>query len=105
MKTPASRAVLAFYSSEEKEQADRAYKSLNSSGSRACIMGDDTDQAPESFRLYSELRIEGENLVAVETEPSKIGHVVKTLRHAGTPSIFVIRPGHVVPLPEQSERK
>jgi len=105
MKTPASRAVLAFYSLEEKEQADRAYRSLHSSGSGVCIMRGDTDEPPEFCRLYWELRIDGENLVAVETEPSKIGHVVKTLRQAGSPSIFVIRPLGMAPPPKQSERK
>jgi cyclic beta-1,2-glucan synthetase len=97
MKIPASREVLAFYSSEEGEQADRAYQSLRRSGSDACIVAGDTDPPTESCRFYAELRLEGEHLVTVPTEPSKIGNVVKTFRHAGTPSIFVIRPGVPVP--------
>jgi cyclic beta-1,2-glucan synthetase len=105
MKTPASRVVLAFYSSEEKEQADRAYRSLHSSESGACILRGDTDQPAESCQLYWKLRIDGENLVTVETEPSKIGHVVKTLRQAGSPSIFVIRPRPSTPPQKQSQRK
>ena len=92
MKTIASRAVLAFYSSEEEQQAKRAHQALHSSGSSPCIVRGDSGHPPEWCRLYSELRIEGETLIALETEPSKIGHVVKTLRHEGTPSIFVVRP-------------
>ncbi|MGD1073233.1 MAG: glucoamylase family protein, partial [Bryobacteraceae bacterium] len=83
MKTPASRVVLAFYSSEEREAASRASRLVHASK---------PGREPEFSRFYSELRIEGETVVTIETDPSKTGQVVKTLRLTGTPSIFVIRP-------------
>jgi cyclic beta-1,2-glucan synthetase len=86
------QTVLAFYSNEEQEQAGRAYKSLRAAGGKACTSPSDKGRLPESCRLYFQLRIEGETVVAVDTETSKIGEAVKTLRLSGTPSIFVIRP-------------
>ena len=92
MKNPAKRAVLAFYSNEEQEQAKRVYQSLRASGIDARMSSSDAGSLPESCRLYEQLTIPGESLVAVEAEPSKIGRVVETLRLAGSPSIFVIHP-------------
>ena len=88
----ASQVVLAFYSREEREQANRAYQSLLKSGSKAYLIAGDTDPVPEASRLYADLRLEGEDLIAAGTESAKIAQVVKTLRLAGTPSIFVVRP-------------
>ena len=92
MKRPVSRVVLAFYSSEEKEQAARAYELLHRAGSAPRIITDPAASVPQSYRIYTDLRLEGEELIAVETEPAKIGQAVRSLRVAGTPSIFVIRP-------------
>ena len=92
MKNQNPRTVLAFYSNEEREQAGRAYQTLQNSSGGAYILQRDGDAAPPSCEFYSQLRIEGETLVAVGTEPSKISYVVKTLRLTGTPSIFVVRP-------------
>ena len=92
MRNFASRVVLAFYSREEQEQANRAYQSLLKSGRKPCLIASDTDPPPESCRFYADLRLEGEDLIVTGAEPAKIAEVVKTLRLAGTPSIFVIRP-------------
>jgi cyclic beta-1,2-glucan synthetase len=97
MKNSASRVVLAFYSREEQEQANRAYQSLLKSGSEPCLIASDTDTPPERCRLYADLRLEGEELITAWTAPAKIGQVVETLRLAGTPSIFVIRPPVAAP--------
>ena len=80
MRNSASRVVLAFYSREEQEQANRAYQSLLKSGSKAYLIASDTNPAPESSRLYADLRLEGEDLIAAGTESAKIAQVVKTLR-------------------------
>ncbi len=103
VKTNASRVVLAFYSSEEQEHADRAFAALRETRSRACLIGNETAKAPDSCQFYADLRIEGETVVAVETDPAKTGEVVKALRLAGTPSIFVIRPH--LPTAREGKRK
>src|SRR5277367_1796196 len=87
---PRPRAVIAFYSSEEQEQAERAYELLPGSRGSKCIVPRDTRDPPDWCRFYTELRIEGETVVAVEAQASKIGDAVKILRSAGTPSIFVM---------------
>jgi cyclic beta-1,2-glucan synthetase len=92
VKNSATKIVLAFYSNEEQEQASRAYRTLRASGIGARILEHDSGSLQESCRLYEQLRIDGESIVAVEAEPSKIGHVVKMLRLTGSPSIFVIWP-------------
>jgi uncharacterized protein YfcZ (UPF0381/DUF406 family) len=76
MRNHASRVVLAFYSREEQEQASRAYQSLLKSGSEPCLIASDTDPPPESCRLYADLRLEGEDLIAASTEPAEIAQVV-----------------------------
>jgi cyclic beta-1,2-glucan synthetase len=76
------RIVLAFYPSDDG-QADRAIKALPRDGVRAIR---------NAQSRYDRLCLEGETLVAVETEPSKVESVVNTLRAAGTPVIFAIRP-------------
>lgn len=92
MKNLWPRAVVAFYSSEEQEQAQRAYELLPGSRGSKCLVRDNDVRTPESCRFYTGLRIEGETVVAVEAQPSKIGDSVKILRLAGTPSIFVMPP-------------
>ncbi len=92
MKNSTTKLVLAFYSNEEQEQAKRAYQSLRKSGIPARLLDHDSGSLPESCRLYAQLKIDDESVVAVEAEPATIGHVVKMFRLAGSPSIFVIRP-------------
>jgi hypothetical protein len=92
MKNSTLRSVVAFYSSEEREQAVRAFEALHVSSGSKCIVRSDADKPPESCRLYAALRIEGETVVVAEAQSPKIGEIVKALRLVGTPTLFVVRP-------------
>jgi cyclic beta-1,2-glucan synthetase len=89
MKAKPVRVVLAFYPSDAG-QADRAWHSLDGKV-RACLIRPDSTKFPDFCGRYPELRLEGESLVAAEAEPLKVEDVVKTLRLAGSPAIFVVR--------------
>jgi cyclic beta-1,2-glucan synthetase len=51
---------------------------------------------------YAALRLEGEAIVAVDTEARRVESVVRAIRLAGTPAIFVIRPDRDVRGPAET---
>ncbi len=85
------RVVLAFYSADDG-QAERSIKTLPGDAGRVRIVQSGSAKIRGPLARYAALRLEGETLVAVETETGKVGSVVNTLRLAGTPVIFAIRP-------------
>jgi len=90
MKSKPVRIVLAFYPLEE-EPIDRVWKSLQPIA-EICIAQPGGKGLPEVCRPYEKLRLEGEALVIAQTQPLNVENVVNTLRSAGSPAIFVVRP-------------
>ncbi len=86
-----TRIVLAFYAADDG-QAERAIKTLPGNAGRARVIASESEKVAPPLARYAALRLEGETLVTVETEAGKVESVVNTLRAAGTPAIFAIRP-------------
>jgi cyclic beta-1,2-glucan synthetase len=86
-----NRLVLAFCPADEG-QAERAIKTLPAHSGRVRVFAADSERVRAPLARYAALRLEGETLVAVETQAGKVESVVNTLRLAGTPAIFAIRP-------------
>src|SRR5690348_15369515 len=92
MKSPAPRFVLAFYSQEEKDHAEPAYREILRAGVHdACLIRSSEDSAPEAWRSCAALRLEGESFVAARTDITKTGHLLTSVRQTGTPALFVVR--------------
>jgi len=90
MRAKPVRVVLAIYPSDA-EQAKRARRAL-AEMHRSCLIESAEDQPTEFCRAFAPLRLEGESMLVVETAGAKVESVVKTIRSAGTPAIFVVRP-------------
>jgi cyclic beta-1,2-glucan synthetase len=90
MKATPVRLVVAFYPSDG-DQARRAYRALENIG-HICLTGSREDKPAEFCRRLANLRLEGESMLAAETESSQVEAVVRTMRLSGTPAIFVMRP-------------
>src|SRR5437588_12549308 len=90
MKAKPVRVVLAFYSAEEGH-AEGAYRALQRS-EKVCLAGGDLAGLDPLCRRYYGLRLEGESLVVVETEESRLDAVIQALRLEGSPAIFTVRP-------------
>jgi cyclic beta-1,2-glucan synthetase len=90
MKASPARIVLAFYSSEEGH-ADNAFRALKRT-EKVCLAGPDPSTLTVDCKRFYGLKIEGETLLVVTTESSRIEDVVKTLRLEGSPAIFAVRP-------------
>ena len=103
MRVPASRVVLAFYSGQEKEHAERAYSEVARSGARVCLVGAGPGAVAEFCREYAEFRLD-ELLIAAEAEPSNAGHLVTIVRQSGAPAVFVIGAGQWSPTQEKVKR-
>src|SRR5579863_3147974 len=85
------QVVFAIYSSGE--EAERAYRTVCSAGrGRVCLLlTPNTKPNPRSkLSRYGALQFDGENVVLVESTRSEVQAIVKELRQAGEPSIFVL---------------
>jgi cyclic beta-1,2-glucan synthetase len=85
------RIVLAFYPAGD-DQAERAVRGIPRKTGRLRVIAAESDRLPAPLERFAALRLEGEVLVAVETEAGKVEPIVNALRLAGTPAIFAIRP-------------
>ena len=85
------RVVFAIYSSGE--EAERAHRTVCSAGrGRVCLLlTPNTKPNPRSkLSRYCALQFDGENVVLVEAPRTEVQAVVKELRQAGEPSIFML---------------
>src|SRR5579863_4170446 len=85
------QVVFAIYSSGE--EAERAYRTVCSAGrGRVCLLlTPNTKPDPRSkLSRYRALQFDGENVVLVESPRTEVQDVVKELRQAGEPSIFML---------------
>src|ERR1700693_2859269 len=85
------RVVFAIYSSGE--EAERAHRTVCSAGrGRVCLLlTPNTKPNPRSkLSRYAALQFDGENVVLVESPHSEVQAIVKELRQAGEPSIFML---------------
>ncbi len=89
--TASKRVVFAIYSSGE--EAERAYRTVCSAGrGRVCLLlTPNTKPNPRSkLSRYGALQFDGENVVLVESPRAEVQAIVKELRQAGEPSIFML---------------
>src|SRR5215831_3289063 len=86
------RVVLAFYSGNDG-YAQEAYHSLRRVGvSVRYVEANGKAHGSVASRYdYASIRLADEALVIAEAEPAAVPDVVKTLRVAGEPSIFLAR--------------
>jgi hypothetical protein len=91
MTSKSLRVVFAIYSSGE--EAEKAYRSVCSAGrGRVCLaLTPNTKPNPRSkLSRYSALQFDGENVVLVESSRTEVQAIVKELRQAGEPSVFML---------------
>jgi hypothetical protein len=85
------RVVFAVYSSGE--DAERAYRKVCSAGRRrVCLLLTPNSKSTPRSKLsrYAALQFDGENVVLVESPRIEVQAIVKELRQAGEPSIFML---------------
>src|SRR5579862_5254949 len=85
------RIVFAIYSSAE--EAERAYRTVCSAGRRrVCLLLTPNSKPNPRSRLsrYAALQFDGENVVLVESPHPEVRAIVKELRQAGEPSVFML---------------
>ena len=95
------RVVLAFYSGNDG-YAQEAYRTLRATGVSVRYVQNDGKahgslESAKSKKNYATLRLADEALLIVEADPAAVPDVVKTLRVAGEPGIFLAR--HEPPKP------
>jgi len=84
------RVVFAIYSSGE--EAEKAYSTVSSGRGRSYLLltPNSKPDLRSKLRRYAALQFEGENAVLVEAPRSEVQAIVKELRQAGEPSIFML---------------
>lgn len=92
MTSKSGRLVFAFYSSASEESL-HTFESLktNTGTSVTLLREDGTREGPELAENELALRLEGESVLVVRCPGSNVQNVVKQLRSAGSPSVFVLR--------------
>jgi cyclic beta-1,2-glucan synthetase len=92
------RVVLGFYASEE-EYAQQAWRAVRPVATHAHYHRSDgtSDSSTPLSEKYASLRLKDEELVVAEVASAKVPGVVGSLRSAGEPSIFVLRPDKPLP--------
>jgi cellobiose phosphorylase len=95
MKFDSSRIVIAFFSAEEG-LSGRLSKSLQPIA-QACVVQAGAEGAPDFCARWARLCLEGESLIAIQTESSNLETVVNTLQSGGSFAIFIVRPGNAPP--------
>jgi cyclic beta-1,2-glucan synthetase len=85
--------ILAFYGSGD-EQAGQAYESIRSSALRSFhLKADSGDVSNALAKRFAGLRLSNEELIVAESGASAVSGIVKTLRTAGEPAVFLTRDG------------
>ena len=85
------RLIFAIYSSGE--EAEKAHRTVCSAGrGRVCLLLTANAKPDSRSKLsrYSALQFDGENVVLVESPHSDVQAIVKELRDAGEPSVFML---------------
>lgn len=83
--------ILAFYGAGD-ERAAQAYESIRDSASRSYHFKPGSGVASNELAdRFGALRLNKEELIVAEADPSIVSTIVKTLRSAGEPAVFLTR--------------